>query len=125
MIGWACQLASFRAIAMAVHSKGGGTKPSRCEGGMLGGSGGVGKLYGAAPHTTSPHHHCHRASHLTSRVGVLFRCFRQYHDPQQGTGKHPLKLGTDIVESMKQQFIPIISPQSVLESVTFARTRSG
>eukprot|EP00757_Euglenozoa_sp_SAG-D1_P027122 gene27122-biopygen17674 len=26
---------------------------------MLGGSGGVGKLCGA-----SPHHHCHRASHL-------------------------------------------------------------
>eukprot|EP00757_Euglenozoa_sp_SAG-D1_P019027 gene19027-biopygen5801 len=33
---------------------------------MLGGSSGVGKLCGAKPHTTSPHHHCHRAS----RVGV-------------------------------------------------------
>eukprot|EP00757_Euglenozoa_sp_SAG-D1_P027035 gene27035-biopygen17601 len=31
---------------------------------MLVGSGGVGKLCGAKTHTTSAHHHCHRASHL-------------------------------------------------------------
>eukprot|EP00757_Euglenozoa_sp_SAG-D1_P026707 gene26707-biopygen17196 len=40
---------------------------------MLGGSGGVGKLCGAKPHTTSPHHHhyYHCTEHLTStsRVG--------------------------------------------------------
>eukprot|EP00757_Euglenozoa_sp_SAG-D1_P003544 gene3545-biopygen1460 len=42
---------------------------SRCGGEMLGGSGGVGKLCGAKPHTTSQHHHCDRASHPTSRVG--------------------------------------------------------
>eukprot|EP00757_Euglenozoa_sp_SAG-D1_P026340 gene26340-biopygen15943 len=31
---------------------------------MLGGSGGVEKLCRAKPHTTSPHHHCYRVSHL-------------------------------------------------------------